>query len=58
VHKDSGDNKEISEPEYQVYPSSHFNRKVNSSQSMFLKIFKEGLYPTPTARPDFVQKFP
>jgi len=30
--KETGDNKEISKPEYQVCPDRHFNRKVNSSK--------------------------
>jgi len=36
VFKKQGDNKKIGEPEYQVCPSSDFDRESNTNNTVFL----------------------
>jgi hypothetical protein len=42
--EETGDNYEISAPEYQVYPICLICREIYSSQSVFLQVFEEDLH--------------
>lgn len=53
-----GDNKKIGKPEYQVYPSSVFNRKNYPDYTVFLQVFEEGLHPVSAPYPDTLQRSP
>jgi len=48
--KERGDTKEISEPEYQVYPSRDIGCTINPPQAIFQQVLEEDVYPESASR--------